>query len=322
MEIAWSVFEPLAQNLEHLHLNQWAIRSMERSGIHFTLSLVSLRMSQFGLPTIPKSVLSTLTPRDPIAPSLAQQPTNRDWNFWTPKFCPSSSNCSCCEMKDFLEWAGKINKPTSQRPVSVLFMCGGANGVNYNQTSQFPLDLHAQCAEPVKISKPVVCYKPPPIKVECTGNLHVTTSEPNLRRTDAASLSVSADSSFRCRTFLYNIHSKILQMAEEGKEVNQTAPRTVTATCNNGMISADMFDAYAADVTKLTFDSDASTNCRDKFDLFLNFVYAQKDPQTLYEDVVPTIIPVDRWINEFQICSDTPPLTLSCNGAIGCIPEN
>ncbi|XP_055330596.1 uncharacterized protein LOC129582979 [Paramacrobiotus metropolitanus] len=304
-EIDWSVFQPVAQTIVKIYLQDQnpPLKSLKRSGSHFSLFLQTLDMKGNSIQTVPKDILSTISSSERPSPW-----TSAEYNFEGHNLCPSKSDCSCCELEEFMEWTANFQKTTSGSGHTVYFTC---NASRYDQSTRFPLNLHSHCPKSTLPGRNTTCYETPPVEITCRDNGELSTSEPDLPRSDAFSLRVSVANGFRCRLFLYDIHTKILQMAETVRSTKKSSD-TVAAVCRKGNITVDIWDAEAADVTALTMHSDASPSCQEKLHHFLDFVYTQK-PQSLHSSIVPPVVPINRWVDEFQICTDTPPLTITCN---------
>ncbi|XP_055339274.1 uncharacterized protein LOC129588884 [Paramacrobiotus metropolitanus] len=300
-----TVFRPVAQSLDTLDLSSQSpwLNSLTHSdpSVQFLLTTFTVRSNS--LTNLSREVLQAIAPR---------KPSSFSFDLESNSFCSSTSktDCSCCEMENVLRWASSIRKPLTN--TGILFSCAGRS---YTDRSAFTLDLFRNCPSQTATLQNAVCYEAPPIVINCTGNGEMATSEPDLPKSDASAVAFSAINGFRCRSTLYDIHVKLLQMADISHS-NQSLPGIVTAVCSQGTLTADVSDANTASVTKLTLDSDSSAECREKLHQFVTFIYTKKFPRNPNQNLNTSlaIIPVDRWTKEFLICTTVPPLVVRCNG--------
>ncbi|XP_055339255.1 uncharacterized protein LOC129588871 isoform X2 [Paramacrobiotus metropolitanus] len=304
-QIDLSVFKPIAQSLEILELSGQnpSLNSIIQSHPGFQLALTTFSVRSNSLTNVSRDVLQSITPR----PSSSY--VNFDWQ--SNGFCTMKTDCSCCELEDFFRWASSIRKPGGS--FGLQFTCSGKS---FSQSSTLALNLFSSCPLTSVNSDKTVCYEAPPIAITCIGNGELATSEPDLAKSDASALSFSAINGFRCRSILYDIHLKLLQMAAHSNST-QSQHGTITGICVEGQLTVDVGDANVASVTQLTLDTDSSAECQEKFQQFVAWIYTKKFPQKPNQNVTSSstqIVPLNRWTEEFLICSKVPPLIVRCNG--------
>ncbi|XP_055330138.1 uncharacterized protein LOC129582613 [Paramacrobiotus metropolitanus] len=129
-ELDWSVFKPLSRSLNYLDLScqEPPLKRLKISSSAFELTLVELLLENNDLKRIPKEVLATIKPwRVPVSELENRAAKSNFYNFQGNNLC-SESDCSCCEMKDFLAWGKSLHARAPDRspsvPYTVTFSCG------------------------------------------------------------------------------------------------------------------------------------------------------------------------------------------------------
>ncbi|XP_055339265.1 uncharacterized protein LOC129588876 [Paramacrobiotus metropolitanus] len=308
-EFDLAVLKPVSSSLNSLDLSSQnpGLTALIRSGRSFPLRLSSFAVNSNGLTNVSYDVLRPIGPRNP---------SSYTFNFYTNRFCMgvTSPTCSCCEVEDFFHWMRGLRKPNTN--TGVYFSC---NGASWDARTQFTSDVFRSCPSKIDTATISACYEAPPITITCSIAGEMTTNEPNVDKSDASSLIFTAINGSHCRSALYDIQGQLVKLADGNThdDSSESSPEVITAHCSEGKV--EVFQPITASVTQLKLSIDASGECRAKLRQFVTFIYTKKFPQPPKEntgDASETVglIPISRWINEFLICSEVPPLVVSCNG--------